>query len=797
MMSHQDAHEWHRIAEERRQQLERLREDGRFRAAARALSVGRRVRRMLGTAVARPRGWAIRTCLSLLALPRRVTARARERRLRALVAALPMPAPSAPSTPDLVTAVIVTAAQPERLGRLLDQLARTGIRVLVVDNAGAGPIADIVGRHPHAEHVRVDGPIPFAAANELVIERITTPWILFLNDDVLPLEDSWLERMLAAADEATVAVGALLVHGPRRWTSGRGVDLTVQHAGIAFELRGPLPVPVHLGRGSAPSPSVEHPEVTAATAACLLVRTAAHRAVGGFHLGFDYGMEDVDLCLRLAAHGRIRVALDAVLLHEEGATRLAGASVDDRARRAARQHRNRTLLMARHGPRLRRELSTGGLAPGAPLRAAVVGPRHGLPIISGWGLAPGRSSRVGLRRSGGAGAELVVVTGPSRSVRTLRPSPVPVVAWGERAVRALRDGSWRGPSPDLIVLPDATMLPAGSAERLMIPVRTLAGGDAGHLDAEIDRLMKAPRWSIRIGAPSGRRGMRWGDVPVAEALCAELRNLGIVARSTPRDRWGEDFDATADVTVQLKGRGAAPTADGQCNVIWVMSHPSEVAPGELEAADLVVAASSLLAERYRASSGRPVAVLPQAADTRRFGPGAIRPELSTRVLFIGNTRSVPRDVVLGAVEAGLPLTLIGDGWERFLDPGRVLRRSVPHEELGDWYRSAEVVLNDHWEEMRRWGIISNRVFEALACGACVVSDEVPGMGALLGDAVVTVQDREEVGPVVRALLDDPQGRASRAERGQRAVLADHSWEHRAIELVRLVSDVARAPVGPG
>jgi spore maturation protein CgeB len=221
-----------------------------------------------------------------------------------------------------------------------------------------------------------------------------------------------------------------------------------------------------------------------------------------------------------------------------------------------------------------------------------------------------------------------------------------------------------------------------------------------------------------------------------------------------------------------------------------MSHPSEVAPGELDSADLVLAGSELLADRYRTSTDTPVVVMPQAADARRFTPGPAEPARASRVLFVGNTRSVPRPAVLGALDAGLPLTLIGGGWERYVDADRVLHPSVPNAVLPGWYRSADVVLNDHWEDMARWGLISNRVFDVLACGGCVVSDEVPGMSELLDDAIATFTDRDDVGAAVRALLVDPDARSARAERGQRAVLAAHTWEHRAAQLVAAVAELA-------
>jgi glycosyltransferase involved in cell wall biosynthesis len=223
-----------------------------------------------------------------------------------------------------------------------------------------------------------------------------------------------------------------------------------------------------------------------------------------------------------------------------------------------------------------------------------------------------------------------------------------------------------------------------------------------------------------------------------------------------------------------------------------MSHPEEVSEAELDAADLVLGASVRLARELGRRTTTPVNVLPQGADGRRFSPGEPDPALATDVLFVGNSRAVARPAVLGALEAGLDLTLIGTGWERFVDPRRVLRPSVPNSDVGRWYRSAEIVLNDHWEEMRQWGLVSNRVFDVLACGGCVVSDELPGLTELLDGAVPTFSTTEELGATVRRLLADPEERAERVARGQRVVLAEHTWQHRARQLVQLVEEVGSA-----
>lgn len=773
---HDEAAEWHRVAEERRRQLERIQGQPLYTAAAAALARGRRAAHLLRRTATPARDLGVRVARSAVAAPRRLGAAGRERALRDTVAALP-PAPDGAARRGDVTAVIVTAAQPERLDTLLAALGRLDVQVLVVDNAGVADTATVVARHPNARRLRLDVPASYAAANEHALREVATAWTLLLNDDVAPLDEHWLDRMLVVAETGTVAVGAQLVHGRRGPLGGDAVDLTVQHAGIGFVLDGPIARPVHLDRGATPRPTVGARDVLAATAACLLVRTDAHRAVGGFHPGFDYGSEDVDLCLRLADHGAVRVATGAVLLHEEGATRLAGG---DRRARGARQAANRALLDARHAPQLRRRVVDGAFGPtpeGLRVVVTTAGPAPE-PLRAALHALPG----VRLRAEGPAA--LTVVTDPRRATADRPTDDGPRIGWIDTA-----GGTWTGAALDaldaLLLVGRGVTAPAVAPPTL--PVRQVE--DPADLPTILADLLRAPRWTLRTGAPGGRAAARWGDTPVAGALASELRAHGLVVRTLGRDGWGGPADRGADVTVHLKGRGVAPVADGQVNVVWVLSHPSEVAPGELDAADLVVAGSTLLAERYTGRTGTRVAVLPQAADGRRFTAGPVDPDLTSRVLFVGNTRAVPRPAVLGALDDGLPLTLVGAGWERFVDPRRVASDHVPYDALPGWYRAADVVLNDHWDDMARWGLVSNRVFDVLACGGCVVSDDVPGMADLVDGAVITFTDRDDVGSVVRAALADPEGRAARAARGRAAVLARHTWERRAAELVTLVAEV--------
>ena len=97
------------------------------------------------------------------------------------------------------------------------------------------------------------------------------------------------------------------------------------------------------------------------------------------------------------------------------------------------------------------------------------------------------------------------------------------------------------------------------------------------------------------------------------------------------------------------------------------------------------------------------------------------------------------------------------------------------------------MLNDHWDDMLAEGFISNRLYDALACGAFVLSDPVDGIEAEFDDAVATYAERAELDGLIERFLADPDERRRRGARGRAAVLARHTFDERT-RLVREVAD---------
>ena len=296
----------------------------------------------------------------------------------------------------------------------------------------------------------------------------------------------------------------------------------------------------------------------------------------------------------------------------------------------------------------------------------------------------------------------------------------------------------------------------------------------------------ARRWVVTTAVPSARLAPRWGDWHLAEALARSLRALGQDVVVQTYDQADSLVARSRDLHLVLHGLGAVRRTAGQHHIVWVVSHPETLDVAECDAADLVVVASPRFAEHLRAQSGTPIEVLLQATDPERFRPRPPTPEHRHPVTIVAKTREVLRPVVADALAAGLRPAIYGSGWKHLVDPSLVVADHVDNDELAVVYSSAGVVLNDHWDTMAGWGFVSNRIFDVLACGTPVISDEVAEIRELFGDAVPTYRTSDELGELVRKALDDPRAARRRAQVGRAMVLEHHTFHHRARQLLDLV-----------
>jgi GT2 family glycosyltransferase len=154
----------------------------------------------------------------------------------------------------------------------------------------------------------------YSEVNNKAASQAKGEMLVLLNDDVVPVAGDWLRRMVAyAAGEPPQAdiVGARLLYGNRM----------IQHAGVIMGLANLCEHGFRLAACDDPALAdlarIDR-QVSAVTAACLLVRRSVFQSLGGLDEGFVIALNDVDFCLRAGAAGaRVVFAAGIDLYHFE------------------------------------------------------------------------------------------------------------------------------------------------------------------------------------------------------------------------------------------------------------------------------------------------------------------------------------------------------------------------------------------------------------------------------------------------------------------------------------------------
>ncbi len=299
------------------------------------------------------------------------------------------------------------------------------------------------------------------------------------------------------------------------------------------------------------------------------------------------------------------------------------------------------------------------------------------------------------------------------------------------------------------------------------------------------------KWLIRISAPSGIDSKYWGDKYFAEQLSKSLENLGFQSQIIFRDEDVENFLDSKSIALTIRGLLPLPLAPGAINLIWVISHPNQISKRELKNYDLIFAASNDWAANKSKKWKLSIIPLLQATSSTVFNPNSVRSTISEKILFVGNTRGKLRNSVKTAIKVKANLKIIGKGWNKFIDSALVENSYIPNNELSAEYRKAKAVLNDHWSDMSNNGFISNRLFDAVASGARVISDHVDGISEIFKNKVLEYSSPKELEQILESDFLSKFADQEILDNLANEVLKEHNFDKRAEVLVSSVKKLIK------
>ncbi len=193
--------------------------------------------------------------------------------------------------------------------------------VIVVENNSAEKITfeyyeTAKQKYPNLKVISWEKGFNFSAINNFAEKEAMGEYILLLNNDIEVITPDWIEQMLMFAQRDDVgAVGAKLYYP----------DDTIQHAGVILGVGGVAghshknydrQSPGYMSRAQIVQ------NLTACTAACLLLRRDVYRQVGGLDEGYAVAFNDVDFCMKIRKAGYLVVFTPfAELYHYESKSR--------------------------------------------------------------------------------------------------------------------------------------------------------------------------------------------------------------------------------------------------------------------------------------------------------------------------------------------------------------------------------------------------------------------------------------------------------------------------------------------
>lgn len=181
---------------------------------------------------------------------------------------------------------------------------------------------------------------------------------------------------------------------------------------------------------------------------------------------------------------------------------------------------------------------------------------------------------------------------------------------------------------------------------------------------------------------------------------------------------------------------------------------------------IAVASPTYAAELNRA--GIKAVYVPQFTNPEKFYP-APDPALASDILFVGSNWH-DRTSLRYALEAGFTVAVYGYNWQGIVPPEMYKAPYIANTELNRYYSSAKIVLNDHRPDMKDFGFVNNRIYDATAAGALVISDYMPEIEAAYGDAVPMYKNKEELARLLEYYLAHEDERLALAAKARRITL---------------------------
>lgn len=240
---------------------------------------------------------------------------------------------------ELVSFIIVTWNNENEIEKCLDtlrQYTKVSYQVIVVDNLSEDHTCGIISqRYPDVKLIKSKENLGFAKGNNLALDIVSTPYLCFINPDVILTEDITEPALKVLDSDRSIGLVTNKLYnadGSNQATTGRFTDyisILVSVGHLDFFLPNGLkkifcPEHYKINRG--------HFYPDWVIGAEMFMRTTDAKKIGGFSTDYYMYMEDMDICwkVRHQLNKRVYYNADVSMIHLGGVSEKQNRSYSKR-----------------------------------------------------------------------------------------------------------------------------------------------------------------------------------------------------------------------------------------------------------------------------------------------------------------------------------------------------------------------------------------------------------------------------------------------------------------------------------
>lgn len=717
----------------------------------------------------------------------------------------------------LVSIIILNRNGIKHLTRLMrslrDNTNYSNYEIIIIDNASSDGSVDFLEANQYNLPIKLiknKKNVSFSRGCNQGSKIAQGELFVFMNNDI-QLLPGWLGNLVDCyvKNKKTIgSIGAKLIYPEQK---NFKLSNRLQHVGIKFEFdpHNAFYRPYNFGVGESVLNHMEDRNYPALTAALLMVPRDKFEEVGKFDESYFYGYEDIDLGLKLTKCGYRNVfCAKSCAFHYEFGTQ----EHDDNTDVAMRRRKNMEIFKKKWHLFLVRNIFKDRLEHEnfyceEKLQVSIVLPRNDsgrshmkakefvdiVKCIAKWQLKVYRKKSYNKLRINEK-TDLIFSFDPDFDIRKMRmvsPKIITVACVGES------HEMWQEkeffPYYDFIV----TGREIDKYRSLNIFLGKIINIGSDNIKLQLQKIIshvKADltkrKLCIKIPAPHWHVAENWGDYYFALSIAKYVRRKNWSTRMQVHSDWHTDLDRDCDAVLVIRGLERYYTKKKHFNVMWNISHPDMVSDEEYIAYDHVFIASDYWAEKIRKKlNSKNIQSLLQCTDHEIFNTPHEQ-DLSNdhhhTFLFVGNSLRRYRISVKYAIENNLNIDVYGPNWSDFIDKKYMKSDFIPNEELHKHYYNAKILLNDHWKDMAEKGFISNRIFDALASGAVLLTDRIRDCDKNISRYLSVYQNKDDFSKKINLILSNHSKYKKQALEAREFIVNNHSFEKRISDILEVI-----------